>query len=99
MQHHPTMETRRLAGFPADVLVALILPAFAIFAAVFGPQRTWMLLVVAGFVQLSAGLSVLRRRSSSVVAWGCSRRRHCACGRGHSHRVHSVITPKHLTNR
>jgi hypothetical protein len=40
-----------------------------IFAAVFGPQRTWMLLVVAGFVQLSAGLSVLSRRSSSVIAW------------------------------
>jgi hypothetical protein len=69
MQHHPTMETRRSAGFPVDVLVALILPAFAIFAAVFGPQRTWMLLVVAGFVQLSAGLSVLSRRSSSVIAW------------------------------
>ncbi len=63
------METRTSAGFPADVLVALILPAFAIFAAVFGLQRTWMLLIVAGFVQLSAGFSVLRRRSSSVVAW------------------------------
>jgi hypothetical protein len=51
------------------VLVALMLPAYAIFAAVFGLQRTWILLVIAGFVQLSAAVSVLRCSRSSVTAW------------------------------
>jgi hypothetical protein len=69
MQKHATIETRRSLGFPADVLVALILPAMAIFALIFGPQRMWILFVVVGLVQLSAALSVLRRGSSSAVAW------------------------------
>jgi hypothetical protein len=63
------METRRSAGFPADVLVALILPAMAIFALVFGPQRIWILLLIAGFVQMSGALLVLRRSRSSAAAW------------------------------
>jgi len=69
MLQRASMETRRSGRFPADVLTVLMLPAFAIFAAVFGLQRTWILLVIAGLVQLSTALSVLRRSRSSVVAW------------------------------
>ena len=51
------------------MFVALILPAMAIFALAFGPQRMWILFVVCGFVQLSAALWILRRSGSSVAAW------------------------------
>jgi hypothetical protein len=63
------METRRSAGFPADLLVLLMLPTYAIFAVAFGPQRTWLLLLLLGLLQLSVAISVLRRRRSSVAGW------------------------------
>jgi uncharacterized membrane protein len=63
------METQRSSGFPADVLVALTLPGMAIIASVIGFQRMWVLLVIAGLIELSVALSALRHSSSSVVAW------------------------------
>ena len=69
MLKHANMETRRSAGFPADLLTLLMLPAYAIFAVVFGPQRTWMFLVLVGSVQVTAALFVLRSSRSSVAAW------------------------------
>jgi hypothetical protein len=63
------METQRSSGFPADVLVALTLPGMAIIASVIGFQRMWILLVIAGLIELSVALSALRHSSSSVVAW------------------------------
>jgi hypothetical protein len=62
------MERQRSSGFPTDVLVALMLPGMAIFASIFGFQRMWIPLVIAGSVQSSVALSALRH-SSSVLAW------------------------------
>jgi hypothetical protein len=63
------METRRSASFPVDLLVLLMLPAYAIFAVVFGPQRTWIVLLLIGFAEIPAGLFVLRGRRSSASGW------------------------------
>jgi hypothetical protein len=69
MLKHANMETQRSSGVPTDVLVASMVPGMAIFASVFGFQRMWILLVIAGFVEASVALSALRQRSSPVVAW------------------------------
>ena len=63
------MERRRLAGFPGDLLVLLMLPAYGIFASVVGPQRIWIFLLLVGGVQVAAGLFVVRRSRFSVLAW------------------------------
>jgi len=63
------METRRSARFPGDLLILLMLPAYAIFASVVGPQRSWIFLLLVGGVQVAAGLFVLRSSRSSVSAW------------------------------
>jgi hypothetical protein len=63
------METRRSGGFPADLLTVLVLPAFFIFAAIFGPQRIWLFLLIVGCFQIAAASFVLRSAGSSVSAW------------------------------
>jgi len=63
------METRKSLGFPPDLFALLMLPAYAIFAVVFGPQRTWLLLLLLGLVQVAAAVSVLRRSRSSLTGW------------------------------
>ena len=63
------METQKSSGFPADVLVVLMLPALAIFALVFGPQRGWIVFLLIGSFELWLGFVALRRRVSSVSAW------------------------------
>ena len=69
MLKRANMETRRSAGFPADLLALLMLPAFAILAILFGAQRTWLLLVLIGVAEIPAGLFLLRGRRSSVSGW------------------------------
>jgi hypothetical protein len=69
MVERASMETRRLAGFPADLLALLMLPAFAIFALLFGPQCTWLILLLIGLAEIPAGLFVLRTSRSSVSGW------------------------------
>jgi hypothetical protein len=69
MVKHAPMQSRRSAGFPADLLALLMLPAFAIFALVFGPQRTWLVLLLIGVAEIPAGLFVLRTSRSSVSGW------------------------------
>ena len=64
-----SMETRRSAGFPADLLTLLTLPALAIFALVFGPQRIWVILLLIGLFELAAGFFALRSSRFSVSAW------------------------------
>ena len=61
------METQRSSGFPTDVLIALMLPGMAIFASIFGFQRMWILLVIAGLVEALVALSALHQSSSSVI--------------------------------
>ena len=63
------MQTRRSAGFPSDLMVSLTLPGLAIFASVFGAQRTWIVLFVIGLAELLGGLLALRSRRSSVPGW------------------------------
>jgi hypothetical protein len=46
-----------------------MLPALAIFASVFGPQRTWLVFLPIGLVELLAGALVVRRNKSSVLGW------------------------------
>ena len=58
-----------------DVLVALLLPAMAIFALVFGPQRTWIILLLLGVFEFAAAFSVLRRNSRAVASSGAIRQR------------------------
>ena len=69
-----SMETQRPSRFPADLATILMLPALAIFALVFGPQRGWIVLVLIGLFELLAGFAVLRTRSSALgwlaVAFG-----------------------------
>ena len=52
-----------------QLFVLLMLPAYAIFAVVFGPQRTWLLLIILGLGQLAAAVSVLRHSRSSLTEW------------------------------
>ena len=69
MLKRASVQTRRSAGFPADLLTILMLPALAIFAVVFGPHRGWIVLVLIGAFELPAGLLVIRRSRSSVGGW------------------------------
>jgi uncharacterized membrane protein HdeD (DUF308 family) len=55
--------------FPADVLAILVLPAFAIFALFFGPQRGWIILLLIGMFELAVGVLGLRRSKSSLAVW------------------------------
>jgi uncharacterized membrane protein HdeD (DUF308 family) len=61
-------ETER-TRFPADVAAILVLPALAIFALVFGPQRGWLVLLFIGAIEFAAGLFALRRSRSSLSGW------------------------------
>ena len=63
------METRKSAGLPAGILVAFILPALAIFALVFGPQRTSIVLLLVGLFEFAVAFPTLRRSKSSMSGW------------------------------
>jgi hypothetical protein len=52
-----------------DVFVALILPGLAIFAVVFGPQRTWIILLLVGLLELAVAFPALRCSKSCVSGW------------------------------
>jgi uncharacterized membrane protein HdeD (DUF308 family) len=69
MLKRASMETQRSSGFPADLLTILMLPALAIFALVFGPQRGWIVLLLIGLFELLAGFVLLRRTRSSASGW------------------------------
>ena len=64
-----SIETRKSAGLPADILVAFILPALAIFALVFGPQRTSIVLLLVGLFEFAVAFPMLRRSKSSMSGW------------------------------
>jgi len=64
------METKtERSHFPADVLAILMLPAFAIFALFFGPQRGWIILLLIGVFELAVAFLALRRSKSSLSGW------------------------------
>jgi len=69
MVERAAMETRRSPGFPTDLLTVLMLPALVIFGLLFGPQRGWLVLLVIGLAEITAGFFVLRRSRSSVSGW------------------------------
>ncbi len=59
----------RPAHFPADLLCVLSLPALAIVTLIIGPQRSWLVLVVLGFLQTVAGSLLLRSSRASISGW------------------------------
>jgi len=69
MLQRVSMEKRRSAGFPADLFLLLVLPGLAIFVLLFGPQRSWIVLLFIGLFQLVTAFSVLGHSKSSVSGW------------------------------
>jgi hypothetical protein len=62
------MEQSKSTRFPADLFALLVPPAYVIFAVLFGPQRTWLFLLLLGLGQLAASVSLLRH-SKSLTGW------------------------------
>jgi hypothetical protein len=68
MLQRVNMERSKSTRFPAELFTLLMLPAYAIFAVLFGPQRSWLVLLLVGLGQLAVAVSVLRR-SKSLTGW------------------------------
>jgi hypothetical protein len=59
----------RPAHFPADLIVFLSLPAFAIIVLVVGPQRLWLVLLLITVLEMGAGAFLLRDSQASIAGW------------------------------